>query len=108
MHRIRIPAATAVIGTAAVIGTTVPAQARPPYEPNSPANTVVEVPVEVPVDDSGAEAVQMALAAALGAVVTGFGYRRRRRSTPPGQAGSPTDTPSTEDPPSPSMELMLM
>jgi hypothetical protein len=53
----------------------------PPPEPGENAGTVIEVPVEVPVDDATAETVQMALAALVGAGLAGCAaatqYRRR-------------------------------
>ncbi len=62
-----------------------PATARPVCEGacgSSPSTGVVvervEVPVEVPVDDTGAEIAQLALAAAMGAAVAATVALRRR------------------------------
>jgi hypothetical protein len=83
-------ARSAVAAGAAVVVLAVPtalsAAARPPPpEPNENASTVIEVPVEIPVDDATAETVQIALAALVGAGLAGgamAAHYRRRVSEP--------------------------
>jgi MYXO-CTERM domain-containing protein len=77
----RIQRLTATLATAFAVALTAPDPAFATFPaPDGPTTGVVEH-VAVPVDDSGTELVQMAVAMAVGAALA-TGRRRRRR--PPG------------------------
>jgi hypothetical protein len=79
--------AAAAVG-ASLVGPAPPAAARQPDPPEPTTGTViptVEVLVPVPIHDRATEAVQMGLAAALGAALAaGATAARLRRRLPPG------------------------
>jgi hypothetical protein len=75
------------VSAAAVLALPAAATARPdPFEPPAPDSHVNQVPVPVPVGDSADEAIQMGIAAVLGAaaaVAAGAATRRLRRTHQP-------------------------